>query len=191
MTARSFPLRRPPRRLTVGVLVAVGLLVSFVWFGLGGAAPATVGPGATEQGQGADVGEATPTYWVWASTQIWHIPTPVPGAASVTAAIPTLLPVTSASYRINPSTAGNVSVRWSFTESTTGSLATELELRFTDGLSRPAVLETVYLETQATHPTAALTFTLYWDAGSFGPSGVTIQTMQVDVLVCTSVGHCP
>jgi hypothetical protein len=171
-------------------VVAVAALV-FTVIGWSDGAPATVGPGATEQGQGADVGEKTPVYWPWEETQLWSVPTPAPTRVSTALATPTLLPAAAASYVINPATAGNASVRWTFEETTAAPLSTEFELKFTDGLSRAAVSITVYLETRPTAPTAAVTFILYWDAGTFAPAGITVQTMQVLVQTCTSIGHCP
>jgi len=179
----------PPRLLGLSIVLVV--LVASTVAGWSLAAPATVGPGNTEQGQGADVGEKTPAYWVWQAAQIWGIPSPVPTALSTTSLTPTLLPTTSSSFRINAAAAANTSVRWEFLETTAAPGSTELELRFTDGLSRPATTLTVYLETRPGTLPGALTFFVYWDAGTFGPSGVTVQTMQVNVLVCVSVGNCP
>jgi hypothetical protein len=137
------------------------------------------------------VGEATPTYWTWEAAQIWHIPSPVPPALSTTAGTPTVLPTVASAFRINLAAAGNVSVRWSFRETTAAPASTELELRFTDGLTRPASQLTVYLETRPGVLPAALVFQIYWDAGAFGPSAITVETMQVAVLACTAVGTCP
>jgi hypothetical protein len=178
-------------RFGPGIFLVLSLILASTVVGWSLGAPATVGPGTTEQGQGADVGEQTPAYWEWEAAQIWSMPTPVPGLVSTSSPAPTVLAATSSSYRINSATAGNTSVRWEFLEKTTAPSSTELELRFTDGLTRSATSTTVYLETGPGTLGAQLTFFLYWDAGSFGPSGVTIQTMHVDVLVCTGIGHCP
>jgi hypothetical protein len=171
------------------VVAAVALAVTAI--GWSAAVPATIGPGSTEQGQGADVGEKTTTYWLWQAAQLWHVPTPVPVKLSTTVTTPTLLAAAASSYVINPATAANTSVRWTFEETTAAPTSTELELRFTDGLTRAAVVITVYLETRTTPPVAPLTFLIYWDAGAYAPSGITVQTMQVLVQACTSVGHCP
>jgi hypothetical protein len=184
--------RRSPRTtwaVWAAALAALSLTATVVGWTEG--APATIGPGTTETAQGADVGEKTPAYWLWEATQLWHIPKPTPTALSTTPALPTLLTAASGSYDINSATAGNTSVRWSFQETTAAPRSTELELRFTDGLSHNAAVLTVYIETRATAPTVALTFLLYWDAGTFAPAGITVQTMQVLVQGCPSVGHCP
>jgi hypothetical protein len=147
--------------------------------------------GGTEQGQGTDVGEKTPAYWVWEAAQIWGMPAPLPPRISTTAATPTVLPAASASFRINPAIAGNTSIRWEFRETIAAPGSTELELRFTAGLTGAAVSITSYVETRPGVLPGALTFFLYWDAGAFTPARVTVETMQVTVLVCTSVGVCP
>jgi len=192
----SHPLRpnapsRPPfpRWASAGVVLGFVLASTVVGWSFG--APATVGPGTTEQGGGADVGEQTPTYWTWEAAQIWVIPTTLPPLLSSNSPAPTLLPAASSSFRMNAATAGNTSVRWEFTETTAAPASTELELRFTDGLTRAAAAFTVYLETRPGTLLVPNTFFVFWDAGAFGPSGITVQTMQVDVLVCASVGHCP
>jgi hypothetical protein len=182
---------RPRRARAAGVVLVLGLLVASTVVGWSFGAPATVGPGTTEHGQGADVGERTPAYWIWVAAQIWGMPAPPPSLLSTSSLAPTVLPGASVSYRMNSATAGNTSVRWEFHETTAAPTSTELELRFTDGLTRAATTITVYLETQPTALGAPLTFFVYWDAGAFGPTGVTVQTMQVNVLVCTGIGTCP
>ncbi|MCI4372464.1 MAG: hypothetical protein L3K02_02295 [Thermoplasmata archaeon] len=167
------------------------LLLGSAVIGWGLGAPATVAPGTVEQGQGADVGEQTPAYWVWQAAQVWGMPSPVPAMLSTVSLTPTLLPAAGASFRINGATAANTSVRWEFGETTAAPGSTELELRFTDGLSRAASTLTVYLETRPGTLPAGLTFFLYWDAGAFGPSGVTVETMHVIVLACAGIGRCP
>lgn len=192
----SVPSSRPARvastRRWVVVSVSVtALLLAVTFVGWTQAAPATVGPGTTEQGQGADVGERTTAYWLWEGAQLWHIPNPSPSVLSTTATLPTVLPAGSGTFSINAATATNTSVRWTFEETTAAPPSTELELRFIDGLTRTAAIITVYLETRTTAPTAPLAFILYWDAGAFAPTGITIQTMQVTVQACSSLGHCP
>jgi hypothetical protein len=193
MKPHRHPRVHPPERaaaLMWGAVVA-GTLLAATFLGWGFAAPATIGSGTPEQAQGADVGEKTPTYWVWEGTQRWMIPTPVPALLSSVVTVPTVLPATAATYAINAATAANTSVRWTFQETVAAPTSTELELRFTAGLSRAAVTITVYLETRSTGLTGALLFTLFWDAGPFAPTGITVQTMQVTVQACASVGHCP
>ncbi len=181
-TARWLP------RLFAGSSIALvlGLLLSG---GLG--ASAQLLSGVTEVGGGSNVGELSVSYWTWASTAVWKIPVTVPALASSTVGTPTRLATGGGALVLDAATAGNASVRWEFVESTAAPHSTEIELRFTVGLSGPAASFRTYLETQTATPTGALTFFLFWDAGTVAPTGITIETMQVDVLACSSVGHCP
>ena len=188
---RAPPATAPRLGRWVGIGGVVGLLALGMFVGAGLGAPALLSPGPTETAQGADVGQQGLTYWVWQSTQLWHIPTPVPTTLSLAVATPTLLSTVASAYTINPALAGNESVRWAFQETTAAPRSTELELRFLDGLTGGAVALRIYVETRATAVPAALVFELYWDAGAFAPASVTVETMQVDVLACTSVGNCP
>lgn len=174
-----------------GTSGVAGILVVSILIGTGVAAPAQLVQGPFETGQGADVGQQSIAYWVWQATQLWGIPTPVPTALSAIVTAPTVLPAVAASFTINTATATNQSVRWTFQETTAAPISTELELRFLDGLTHAAVSLRVYLETRGTVLLGALTFELYWDAGTFAPGAVTVETMQVDVLACASVGLCP
>lgn len=171
--------------------IAATILIVSAAVGTVVGASAQFGAGATEKGQGAYVSESNPAYWVWQSTLLGTIPTPLPGLISLRAAAPTLLPVASTNYRIDAATVGNTSVVWQFQEATTAPHSTELELRFTAGLSGTAVKITGYVETRAVAILAALTFTFAWDAGAFAPGVVTVESMQVSVLVCTAIGTCP
>ena len=175
--------------LTVGAISIAAILGIVGGFTLGAATQVT--QGTTENSQGAFVSQASQTYWLWHATILVAIPVPVPAAASTTVTAPTVLPAGGTSYTINPSTAGAESVRWQFAEQTTAPASTELEFRFVAGLNGPSSSIRIYLETQALAPFAAVTYFLYWDAGAFPPTSLTIETMQVTVLVCTSVGHCP
>jgi len=154
------------------------------------AASVTVTAGSIEQGQGAYVGESTPTYWTWASEAVRVIPAAVPAEASANPAAPTLLPEASASYTINAATAGATAVRWVFDEALVAPASSELELRFVAGLQAAAVHITVYVEIQAAVD-GAFVYRFYWDAGMVAPGTVTVGTLQTQVLACTSVGHCP
>jgi len=147
--------------------------------------------GGSEQAQGAYVSEETPAFWNWSDTLLDAIPAVVPGAASTDVAAPTLLPAGGQSFVIDPSTAGHPGIRWQFQEATTAPQSTELELRFVAGLVNSAVHITVYLETQAVIPGAAVDYFLYWDAGTFASGSLSVETMQVVVLACASVGACP
>lgn len=160
---------------------------------LGGVAGAStnVTSGIAEQGAGMDVGQQSLTYWIWESVHFEVIPPRVPPAASTVAGAPTVLPRVGASYVLGPSTPGDSAFRWVFEEGAGAPQSTELELRFVAGTTNPAVHITIYVETQAIAPLGAPTYRFYWDAGTASPSSITVETLQVTVLVCASVGHCP
>jgi len=183
----------PRSRAAGGRLVVVTAAVVAIAALLGAtlAAPATVTSGTPEQGLGGYVGDQTPAYWPWESTYLLTIPTPVPGQVSVTVGAPTVLAARSESFTINAATAGATALRWVFDQATTVPHLTELELRFVSGLTTPAVTITVYVETRGLAPPGIFTYTFYWDAGTFAPSGITVESMVATVLACTSVGHCP
>jgi len=187
--------RGPPPAVRPGLLrwFAVGAAVLVGSIALGGVLGAStqIVPGTAEQGQGAYVSESFPAYFTWRATQISVVPTPVPGSVSFTVTAPSRLPAAAHPYMINTGTAGDTAVRWQFRETIAAPVNTELELRFTVGLTSATSKITGYVETQAAAPGATLTFTFYWDAGTFAPSSATVETMQAEVLVCTSVGVCP
>lgn len=179
--------RAAPRRLGLALTLALTLAAVA---GMTLAASTTITAGTIEQSQGADVGESTPTYWTWTSSEVFAIPTPAPAQASTNPAAPTVLPAAGARYSVNAATAGQTGVRWVFSETAAAPASTELELRFVVGLSAAAVDLTVYVELQAAaHGT--FTYRFFWDAGTVAPTSITISTMQTTVLACTSVGHCP
>ncbi len=174
---------------TLGAVTVAAILGIVGGFALGAATQVT--QGQVENSQGAYVAQQGLTYWTWEATILDTIPTPVPGSASTAVGTPTVLPAAGASYVIDTSTAGAESVRWEFSEAITAPTSTELEFRFVAGLNGPSSSLRVYLETQRPAPVGALTFYLYWDAGTFPPASLTIETMQVTVLACTAVGTCP
>jgi len=186
MTGRS---GGPGWGLTLSAIAVATLLGVVGGFTLGAATQVTKGP--VENSQGAFVSQQGTVYWTWQATILMAIPTPVPAAASTVVTAPTGLPAGGTSWVINPSTAGAESVRWEFHEGTTTPASTELEFRFVAGLNGPSSSIRVYLESQAAVPGATVTYYLYWDAGTFPPASLTIESMQVTVLACTSVGHCP
>lgn len=180
-------------RVTDLGLLALATVVLVGAAGLGEVlgAPTTISEGAAEQGLGAYVGDQSPAYWTWQSSALVTIPAAVPGAASANPATPTILPAGAAGYTINAATAGHPAVRWVFRETTATPASTELELRFVVGLTNTAAHITVYVETQAAPPGAAHNYRFYWDAGTFAPTAITIETMEATVLACAAVGNCP
>ena len=183
------PRRRPPRVAPFAVLVAVG--VALTSLGVAAALGTQVLQGTVESGQGAYVAEHPLTYWTWHETALGTIPAPAPARASVTAGAPTVLPRFRGSYTIDASVAGQVSVSWTFQQTTAAPVATELLITFVDGLGPPTSTVSVYVETNARALGAPATFVFYWDAGTFAPGSLVIETMTVTVQACTAIGVCP
>jgi hypothetical protein len=179
------------RRFVLGSLGAAVALLSIVLVGPTIAAAEQFLPGAAESAGGAYVAQSSPAYWVWEGTEIWTVPVTVPALLSPVVTAPTRLAATGGSYVLDAAKAGNTSVRWEFEETTGAPTSAELEVRILVGLSNPSVAIKLYVETQAAVLTRALTFFLYWDAGKFAPTGLTVETMQASFLVCSSIGHCP
>jgi hypothetical protein len=174
----------------LGTLLAV-IAVGALAVGIVSAVGSQVTSGATETGAGAYVTEHPLAYWGWHATELTTIPAAVPPAVSTTVGAPTHIGRVAASYVINAAVAGQTAVAWVFEESTAAPDRTELAITFVDGLSSAATTITVYLETAPRAPGAALTFTFYWDAGTFAPESLEIETMTGTVQACTAVGDCP
>ena len=186
MSARAAPRRRPGLLpLLAAVVVAVGAV------GIAAAVGAQIGPGPTETGQGAYVTEHALAYWTWHETLLTTIPTPAPAKVSTTIGTPTVLPRAGTSYSINAATAGQVAVAWTFDELTTAPRSTELALTFLDGLASPATTITVYVESDPRAPFVTTAFVFYWDAGTFAPGTLVVETMTATAVACTAIGTCP
>ena len=175
-----------------GLLVAlVAMLVGSSAVGLAAAVSTQIGPGATETGQGAYVTEHALTYWTWHETVLTTIPAPAPARAATTVAAPTVLPRGARTFSINAATGGQVAVEWTFDELTTVPRNTELMITFLDGLTSPATSITVYVETNARAPIDTTPYVFYWDAGTFAPATLVVETMTTTAVACTAVGNCP
>jgi hypothetical protein len=184
------PVTRPARRHRVWVVPVTALVAAWLT-ALGAAAPTQLSAGSAEVGGGADVGETGLAFWQWEATQLWLIPATVPPALSTSVVTPTRLPAAGTSYVVNAAAAGANAVRWEFHEGAGAPTSNEIELRLLVGLSGVTSSLRVYIETQTTAPRATLTFYLFWDAGGSTPSALTLESMQVDALLCASVGTCP
>lgn len=145
----------------------------------------------SETAQGASVTEHPLAYWTWHETILGTIPAPVPARVSAAEATPTVLPRGARSYTIDAATAGDTAVAWTFDLQTTMPRSMELMLTFADGLSGPVSTLTVYVETPVRAPGAAVAFTFYWDAGTFAPGTLVIETMTGTAVACAAVGNCP
>jgi len=179
------------RRIALyAVVTAVAVAVSGV--GIASGLGSQLLKGGGETGQGSEVTQHGLAYWGWASTVVDTVPAAVPRAVSHTVTAPTRLARGGgAAFSINAATAGQTSVRWTFTEGTTAPRSTELVLTFVDGLGGAASTILVYLETSARAPTGALSFVFYWDAGAATATGLEISTMTATVQACSGIGVCP
>lgn len=183
----AFVARRLPQGLLAPLAGAVAVLAA-LGLAAGVATQITYG---SETAQGAAVTEPTLAYWTWHETAVGTIPDPVPARVSAAEATPTVLPRGPRSYTINAATADDPAVAWTFDLQTTAPRSTELMLTFVDGLSAPVTTVVVYVETPARDPLLAVAITMYWDAGTFAPGQLVIETMTATAAVCTAVGNCP
>ncbi|MCI4334670.1 MAG: hypothetical protein L3K04_03460 [Thermoplasmata archaeon] len=165
---------------------AVGLLIGY---SVGG--PITI-QHLPESGAGVYASQSTVNGWSFVGVSYWTTPNPAPTQLSGTAGTPTVLGGAGQSYAINPDTAGDYAVSWNYTEEAILPISTEFEFVFlvgTAGLSSVISVK-VYLETQFLH-LFALTFDLFADLGTGTSSSLPIDSVQVSVHQCTSIGNCP
>jgi hypothetical protein len=185
----NYPIPRSSRNALFAILAVTTVVVTALGLvtGLG----TQITSGGPETGQGAYVAEHPLAYWTWRSTQLGTIPGVVPGRASIAAATPTVLPRVARSFTINAGVAGQTSVSWTFQQTTTAPRSTELKITLVDGLASPTTTIIVYVETNARALGVAANFVFYWDAGTFAPGALVIETMTSTVQACTAIGVCP
>jgi hypothetical protein len=181
--------RRPTHSVVFAILVT--FTVTLTAFGVAAGLGGQITSGGPETGQGAYVVEHPLAYWTWRSTQLATIPGVVPARVSLVAGKPTVLPRGGRSYTINAGVAGQTSVFWTFQQTTTAPRSTELKITLVDGLTAPASTIVVYVETSARALGVAANFLFYWDAGTFAPASLVIETMTATVEACTGIGVCP
>jgi len=181
--------RGPPRLALWALVMAIAVTVTA--FGVAAGLSTQVIKGAPESGQGSFVTEHALAYWSWHSTVLGTIPVVVPRQISIVVTAPSVLPRGGRSYTINTAVAGQTSVAWTFQEATTAPRTTELKLTFVDGLVPPTSTIVVYVETSTRAPGAAVSYVFYWDAGTFAPNSLAIETMTATIQACTAVGTCP
>jgi hypothetical protein len=176
-----------PGAFTVVLIVAA----VFASLGIAAAVGTQITPGPTETGQGAYVTEHALPYWVWHETALTTIPPFVPGRVSTTVTAPSVLPRGAASYTINAGVAGQTAIAWTFDETAGAPRLTEIAITFLDGLTPPATSVTIYVETNFAAPPGTVAYVFYWDAGTFTPGGLDIETMTATALACPAIGTCP
>jgi hypothetical protein len=167
------------------------MAVTVTSFGVAAGLGSQFGPGTLEIGQGAEVSEHSLAYWQWHQTELGTIPNPVPARISTTVGTPTLLPRGGRTFTINAAVVGQTGVRWTFQETVAAPTSTELVITLSDSLSQSAGTILVYVETAARAPGGTLNYNFWWDAGTFAPGALTIESLTATVQVCSAIGTCP
>lgn len=187
-TSRSLHAKR--RLVWLGTVVAL-LAIAGGWVM---AASFQVSQGNTESGGGAEHPTSSLTYWTELSVGVGSQVTPLPATLSTSAATPTTLAAAATSYAINTPTANDIVHFWKFTEASGAPVSTELELQFTvsTGSTPVVTTTTAYIETQATSPTAAVTFEFIYDLGSpTSATPIVLNSVTEISQQCAAVGSCP
>jgi len=144
-----------------------------------------------ETGSGTSVGGNNLAYWTQADAD--NLSTVPAGTTALSTAVgtPTTLAAAATTYTINAATTGHAAVRWNFTESTSAPTSTEFEETFkvVTGAADTVTIVTVYAETRATAPGAAVIFTILYDVGS--TTAPILDSVLEITQQCSSVGHCP
>jgi hypothetical protein len=153
----------------------------------------TFGPGRVESALGEHHAAAAPGQWVMVSVLPATTPVPAPRQLSHTVTAPTRLSRFARSYLLDPGTAGNFALEWTFNETNPATANQEWEVAFyagyTSGGVPHAFSTSVYFETQAASPAATLLFTLVWDSGA--TTGIVISSELEVAQPCSAVGTCP
>jgi len=176
---------------TVYTATILALLTFAAGYALAAAFSVTNGP--NENGNGNYEAAGAIPWWTQSAVGLSSVPVSVPAALSSTVGTPTTLGATGQAYMINPGTVGDLDHFFKFIESTSAVASTELELTFTisTGATPSPSVVTVYVETQATVPTSAQTFTLAYDLGSAASGTIVLDSFQQISQQCSSVGSCP
>jgi hypothetical protein len=132
-------------------------------------------------------------YWTETTVASSTIPSPVPSGVSTTPGTPTVLAATSGSFALNTAVVGDNAIEFTFTEQTNATANTEVELTFKVGTQTGSTVTVkAYIETQATVPATAKTYSFYYDlGGAAGTTSILISTADQTSQQCASVGSCP
>ena len=187
----SIPNGKRFARRTVYVATAFALLAVVAGFGI--AASFTITQGPALNGGGVYHATNSIAWWTESSAGVAVIQTPVPTTLSATATAPTVLPIAASSFAVTAATANDVGQYWKFSEAAGATASTELEIAFTvsTGATPTVTTTTVFVETQATSPGAALTFTIFYDLGSPAAGTITLNSVSELSQQCSTVGTCP
>ncbi|MCI4345728.1 MAG: hypothetical protein L3K07_03095 [Thermoplasmata archaeon] len=180
-----------PARARRWPAIAGAVLFAGILLGYSAAASITV-LHVNETGEGAYASSSGVNGWTWLGVSYWTTPSPAPTQLSHTVGAPTVLGAASGSYTINAGTAGHAALSWNYTEQALLPISTEFEFTFKVGTSALPSLSIVkaYIETQFLH-LFALNFDLFFDLGTGSSTSLPIDTIQVTVQQCSSVGTCP
>lgn len=182
-------IRISPRTVYLATALA---LVAFVG-GYAMAGALTIATGASESANGNYEATNSISWWTQSSVGIATTPGTVPTQLGSTATTATTLGSANASYMANTGTANDVAHFFKMTESTSAPTGTELKITFSVSTGSTPVMTTVtvYVTTQATAPSSALTFTIYYDLGSASSTSIVLNSVQQISQVCASPGTCP
>lgn len=133
------------------------------------------------------------TWWTQSSVGLASTPGTVPTQLASSAASPTVLASAGQAYMANTGTSNDVAHFFKMTEATAAPTGTELEITFSVSTGTTPVVTTltVYVETQASAPASALTFTIYYDLGSASSASIVLNSVQQISQQCGAVGTCP
>jgi hypothetical protein len=185
-TGKTF--RPKPRHVLGGTIVAL-LVLGGSWV-MAASFAVTQGPG--EVGSGVYHGTTALAYWTETTAGV-TTQAATPATLSTTAASPTVLPAVGQSYAVNAPTVNDITHFWKFSEATSAPVSTEIEMEISvsTGVVPTVTTVVVYVETQATIPGTAQTFTLYYDLGSPATATITLNSVTQVSEQCASVGNCP
>jgi hypothetical protein len=183
---------RSPRVGRKMVFLATALAMAAVLGGWALAAGITITTGNAETGAGAYHATNALTYFTESAVGLGSQPAGLTTLSAVVAT-PTVLAAAATTYAINAPTAGDVVHFWKFTEAAGAPASTELELEFTvsTGAGPTVTQTTVYVETQAASPGAAIVFTLNYDLGNAATASITLDSVLEVSQQCSAVGTCP
>jgi hypothetical protein len=184
---------RPGKRFARrSVYIATGFALLAVIAGFG-VATLTITSGAALNGGGEYHATNGITWWTETDVGVSVQPTVLPIAVSQVVGTPTVLAAAAANYGVNAPVANDVAQYWHFSEAAGATVNTELEISFTvsTGAGPTITTVTVYIETQATTPAGAITFSFYYDLGSAAAATITLNSVTEIAQQCSAVGTCP
>ena len=178
---------------TRAIYLATALTLAAFVGGFAMAGSLTITSGTPESANGNYESATSISWWTQASVGLAATPSTVPTSLSGTAGSPTVLGATSTAYMANTGTSGDVAHFFKMTEASSAPVSTELEVVLTVSAGSTPVVTTLtlFVETQTSAPSGALTFTLYYDLGSASSASVVLNSVQQISQQCGAIGTCP